>query len=521
MIYVDKTHYIVKCMSVGSKSFFLSRPHRFGKSLFLSMLQAYFEGKRELFEGLYIANHEEEIARRQRREPWEASPVLYLDFNAKDYEDLNTLKERMSAQLRELENRYDVKQEDTAPDDRFIHLIKTIYEQTGKQVVILIDEYDKPLLLTLEDPELNKANRSLLRAFYEVLKHCDRYICFAFLTGITKFSKMNLFGGANNLKDLSLLDKYDAICGFTEQELTDYFMPEIEKLAEAEKTTVDATRQRLKKEYDGYRFSREGEKVYNPFSLLNVLVDSTYNYYWFETATPFYLENYLRRTNIFVPDLDRDIKIGVQAVQDFRYNDKDSLIPLLYQSGYLTIKDVLGNGMILQLGYPNEEVRFGFLHELLPRYSNLTRINIDIEVLQLYEYLDTGNLAKVMELVKTILAGVQYGNIPKGEKGRPLREQYYQTVLYAVFRLLGVYSQTEVVCATGRIDMLVTTTHHVYIFEFKVNTQGSAQDAIGQIKENEYYHLVAQEGCPIHLVGVSFDEKTRNVGEWAEEVIQR
>ncbi len=519
-LYVDKTQYIEKLFSLG-RIFFLSRPHRFGKSLFLSTLKAYFEGKKELFQGLYIAAHEEEIARRQQREPWEASPVLYFDFNAKDYESHDTLKKRMNAQLRELEAHYEITKKDDDPDDRLIYLIKSIYEKTGKQVVILIDEYDKPLLLTLEDPELNKTNSDLLRAFFEVLKHCDRYIRFAMLTGITKFSKMNLFSGANNLKDISLLDNYAAICGFTEQELADYFMPEIERLAQAENTSVEATRQRLKKEYDGYCFSRKGEKVYNPFSLLNVLSDSVYSYYWFETATPSYLENYLRRTNIFVPDLDRDIKIGVQAVQDFRYNDKDSLIPLLYQSGYLTIKGVLGNGMILQLGYPNEEVRFGFLHELLPRYSHLTRINIDIEVLQLYEYLDTGNLAKVMELVRTLLAGVQYGNIPKGEKRRPLREQYYQTVLYAVFRLLGVYSQTEVVCATGRIDMLVTTTHHVYIFEFKVNTQGSAQDAIMQIKENEYYHLVAQEGCPIHLVGVSFDEKARNVGEWAEEVIHR
>ena len=523
-VYVDKTQYIEKLLLLG-EYFFLSRPHRFGKSLFLSTLQAYFEGKKELFDGLYIAEHEEEIARRQLREPWEASPVLYFDLNAEHFSHgFEVLENCLETSLVALEKRYGSEGVAKTLPGRFKAVIERAYEQTGKQVVILIDEYDKPLLLTLEDPELNKANRDLLRAFYEVLKHCDRYIRFAFLTGITKFSKMNLFSGANNLKDISLLDNYAAICGFTEEELTDNFMPEIERLAQAENTSVEATRQRLKKEYDGYCFSRKGkndEKVYNPFSLLNVLSDSVYSYYWFETATPFYLENYLKRTNIFVPDLDRDIKIGVQAVQDFRYNDKDSLIPLLYQSGYLTIKDVLGNGMILQLGYPNEEVRFGFLHELLPRYSNLTRINIDIEVLQLYEYLDTGNLAKVMELVKTLLAGVQYGNIPKGEKGRPLREQYYQTVLYAVFRLLGVYSQTEVVCATGRIDMLVTTTHHVYIFEFKVNTQGSAQDAIGQIKENEYYHLVAQEGCPIHLVGVSFDEKTRNVGEWAEEVIQR
>ena len=518
-IYVDKTLYIEKLLSLG-RFFFLSRPHRFGKSLFLSTLQAYFEGRKNLFEGLYIADHEAELARRQQREPWEASPVLYFDLNAEHFsQGFEVLENCLEVPLSAMEKRYGNEGVAKTLSGRFKAVIERAYRQTGKRVVILIDEYDKPLLETINDPELNDTNRLLLKAFYEVLKHCDEYIRFAFLTGVTKFSKTNLFSGANNLKDISLLDNYDAICGFTEQELTDNFMPEIERLALAENTTVEATRQRLKKEYDGYCFSRKGENVYNPFSLLNVLADSTYNYYWFETATPSYLVNYLKRTHLFVPDLDKDIKVGVQAVQDFRYNDHDSLIPLLFQSGYLTIKGVLGNGMIVQLGYPNEEVRFGFLHELLPLYSSFTRINIDIEVLKLYEFFDAGNLTKVMKHVVTFLAGVRYGNIPKGEKGRPLREQYYQTVLYAVFRLLGVYAQTEVVCATGQIDMLVVTTHHVYIFEFKVNTQGTAQDAIAQIKEKEYFRLVAPEGRTLHLVGVSFDEKSRNVGEWKEEIL--
>ncbi len=517
-LYVDKTQYIEKLQALGNV-FFLSRPHRFGKSLFLSTLKAYFEGKKELFQGLYIAAHEEEIARRQQREPWEASPVLYFDFNAKDYESHDTLKKRMNAQLRELEAHYEITKKDDDPDDRLIYLIKNIYEQTGKQVVILIDEYDKPILLTLEAPELNKTNSDLLRAFYEVLKHCDSYIRFAFLTGITKFSKMNLFSGANNLKDLSLLDKYDAICGFTEQELADYFMPEIERLAQAENTSVEATRQRLKKEYDGYCFSRKGEKVYNPFSLLNVLSDSVYSYYWFETATPSYLVNYLRNTQIFMPDLEEELLLDEGSLQDFRYNDEDSVIPLLFQSGYLTIQKYLSEEQIYQLGYPNEEVRFGFLQELLPLYVNIRRDDVRATVLKLYRTLQSGDIAGAMKHISAILAGIIYGNIPSGEQGRPLREQYYQSVLYAVFRLLGIHAQAEVVCATGRIDMLVTTRQHVYIFEFKVDTHGSAQDAIDQIKDREYFHTVRAEGRPVHLVGVSFDEKARNIGEWKEEVL--
>ena len=516
-LYVDKTQYIEKLFLLG-RIFFLSRPHRFGKSLFLSTLKAYFEGKKELFEGLYIAEREEKIARWQKREPWEASPILYFDFNAKDYESRDTLLRRLMIQLAEVEQRYKVKKEGEDPEDRFICLIKALYQKTGKQVVILIDEYDKPLLETVDDEVLNKEIRSLLKAFYEVLKQCDHYIRFAFLTGITKFSKTTLFSGVNNLIDITLLDNYDAICGFTDEELAAYFTPEIEKLAEAENTTVEETRATLKKKYDGYCFSRKGMRVYNPFSLLRVLANSEYDYYWFETATPSYLVNYLKRMQIFMPDLETELLLDSSALQDFRYNDDDSVIPLLFQSGYLTIQKYLPDAQLYQLGYPNEEVRFGFLQELLPLYVSIRRDNIRATVLKLYRALQSGDLAGAMEQISVILAGILYGNIPNGEEGRPLREQYYQSVLYAVFRLLGVYAQAEVVCATGRIDMLVSTPNHVYIFEFKVDTQGTAQDAIDQIKDRDYFRSVCASGRPVHLVGVSFDEKTRNVGEWKEEV---
>ena len=518
-LYVDKTSYIYTLAYAGFKHTFLSRPHRFGKSLFLSTLKAYFEGKKELFEGLYIAEHEEEIARWQKREPWAASPVLYFDLNAKDYFTSKSLHERLSLQLDFLETQFGIKSEHNAPDDRFIYLIRMVYQTTQKQVVILIDEYDKPLLETVDDEALNESNRSLLKAFYEVIKQCDPYIRFTFLTGITKFSKTTLFSGVNNLKDITLLNDYEAICGFTEEELTTYFSSEIEKLAEAENSTVAETRATLKKKYDGYCFSRKEVRVYNPFSLLNVLADSTYDYYWFETATPSYLVNYLKRTQVFMPDLEDELLLDSGALQDFRYNDEDSVIPLLFQSGYLTIQRYLPDAQLYQLGYPNEEVRFGFLQELLPLYVNIRRDNIRATVLKLYRALLSGDLAGAMEQVSEILAGIIYGNIPNSEKGRPLREQYYQSVLYAVFRLLGIHAQAEVVCATGRIDMLVLTSRHVYIFEFKVNTQGTAQDAINQIKDREYFRSVSAAGRPVHLVGISFDEKTRNVGEWKEEVL--
>ena len=517
-LYVDKTQYIEKLFSLG-RIFFLSRPHRFGKSLFLSMLKAYFEGKKELFEGLYIAAREEEIAHRERREPWEASPVLYFDFNATNYSSPESLSSLLEQQVKKWETVYKVKGESLAPERRFVDLIEGLYRKEGKQVVILIDEYDKPLLETVTNEELNSAIRAQLKAFYEVLKQCDEYIRFAFLTGITKFSKTTLFSGVNNLIDITLLDDYAAICGFTEAEL-DQFAPEVEQLAKQNKSTVEKTRARLKKEYDGYCFAEDGVHVYNPYSLLKVLATSKYKHYWFENATPSYLVNYLKRTQVFMPDLETDLKLDESAIQDFRYNDDDSVIPLLFQSGYLTIKKYSPQTQLFLLGYPNEEVRYGFLRELLPLYSSLKRENIRATVEELYEYFNEGNLAAAMVRIEEILAGILYGNIPNGEEGRPLREQYYQSVLYAVFRLLGIRAQAEVVCATGRIDMLVTTRKHVYIFEFKVNTQGSAQDAIDQIKERGYLKKIRATKRPIHLVGVSFDEKTRNVGEWKEEVLR-
>ena len=520
-LYVDKTPYLAKLVS-RYKAFLLCRPHRFGKSLFLSTLKAYFEGKKELFAGLYIEQAEATIARQQNREPWEKHPVLHLELNAEYFSSLAVLENCLATHLAKWEKKYGEDGVAVTPAGRFRAVVQRAYEQTGKQVVILIDEYDKPLLETVLDEALNEAIRSQLKAFFEVLKQCDRYICFALLTGVTKFSKINLFSGANQLMDISLSDEYAAICGFTEQELKQHLTPEIESLAAAQKSSVEKTLETLKKKYDGYCFASSGEHVYNPFSLLNVLANSSYGYYWFETATPTYLVNYIKRKQEFIPEFDKDLSIGVNAVQDFRYNDDDAIVPLLFQSGYLTIKKYLTSANLLRLGYPNEEVRFGFLEELIPHYSSrLTRTNIEPTIWDLYEWLNSGNLVDTMKLVEEVLAGILYGNIPNNETGRPLREQYYQSVLYAVFRLLGLHAQSEVVCASGRIDMIVSTRKHIYLFEFKVTTEGSAEDAIAQIKERGYLKKIRATKRPIHLVGVSFDEKSRNVKEWKEEVVEK
>ena len=522
LLYIDKTEYLAQLVISGFKSVFLSRPHRFGKSLFLSTLKSYFEGKKELFKGLYIEQVEPTLAQQLNREPWEISPVFHLELNAETFSTPDILVNCLETHLAAWEQLYGNDGVAKTPSGRFRSVIERAYKATKKQVVILIDEYDKPLLETVNDEALNASNRIQLKAFYEVLKQCDPYIRFALLTGITKFSKTTLFSGVNNLVDITLLNDYANICGFTEKELTQYLTPEIQRLAALQDESVEQTRATLKKEYDGYCFSRRGGKVYNPYSLLNVLVKGEYDYYWFETATPSYLVNYLKRTRVYVPSLDSDLKLGLNAIQDFRYNDRDSVIPLLFQAGYLTIKEYLKEAKLFRLGYPNEEVRFGFLEELLPLYTSfITRVNIEPTIWDLYELFDCANLEGVMEQIKEILAGILYGNIPNDESGRPLREQYYQSVLYAVFRLLGLHAQAEVFCASGRIDMVVKTEHHLYIFEFKVTVQGTAQDAIEQIKAKGYVKIFATDDRPIHLVGVSFDEKTRNIGEWKEEIANR
>ena len=517
-LYVDKTQYIEKLFSLG-RIFFLSRPHRFGKSLFLSTLRAYFEGRKELFEGLYIAAREEEIARWEGREPWEESPVFYIELNAEKFSSLEVVENCLDAHLAVWEARYGSDGVSKTLAGRFWNVIRRAYEQTKQQVVILVDEYDKPLLETVNDEELNFEIRALLKAFYEVLKKCDSYIRFAFLTGITKFSKTTLFSGVNNLIDITLQDEYAAICGFTETEL-DLFAPEIERLAEKQKSTVKKTRARLKKEYDGYSFSRRGERIYNPFSLLRVLANREYDYYWFESATPTYVVNYIVRNQYDVPNLEKGVEVDVDDVQNFRYGER-STVSLLFQSGYLTIKKFFPQMRTFLLGFPNEEVRYGFMKSLLPIYSHIEDSEVGSLARSVYRALLAGNLAEVMHWVESVLARIQYGNLPSDEAGRPpMREYYYQSVLYVFFYLIGMHVQVEEICATGRIDMVVRTTKRIYIFEFKVMTSGSAQDAIEQIKSHAYLKKFARTKRPIHLVGVSFDEKTRNIGEWKEEVLR-
>ena len=513
-LYVDKTEYLFRLVNNG-KVYFLSRPRRFGKSLFLSTLAAYFLGQKELFKDLYLEKAEEEQARFEQRAAWEVYPVLYLDFNVGKYTDSGALNERLHIMLCAEESVYGIspsKEEQPFFASRFEKFLKIVYQQTGKQVVILVDEYDKPLLQTMGvNEELNEHYRNTLKAFYSVIKTCDQYIRFAFLTGVTKFSKISIFSDLNNLEDISLRNDYAGICGITEQELEQNFEPEIEALSIAEGLTRSKTLAALKKQYDGYLFAKAGVNVYNPFSLLSAFKAKDFGSYWFSTGTPTFLVNYLKEAHYFIPDLDGKVELNESGLDTYRAVTENAL-PILFQSGYLTIIGYIKEARLYKLGFPNDEVRYGFLENLLPAYSSLPLGDTGKSVWQFVQDIREGKVDSFMERMRSIIAGIPYDNFT--EENMKLREQNYQTAVYLVFALMGQFVQTEVHCSTGRADCVVTTADSIYLFEFKLTGNGSAEDALNQIKEKEYAAKYQVDGKKIVLIGSSFDEKTRTIKEW-------
>ena len=515
-LYVDKTKYIAQLVASG-RVYFLSRPRRFGKSLFLSTLAAYFLGKKELFTGLYLEKAEEEQAAQENRTPWQAYPVLYLDFNTGQYDTRESLISRIELFLSPLEKKYSIPSVQGDLAQRFEEVIKQIYDKTHIQVVILVDEYDKPLLQTMGgNEELNEQYRNTLKAFYSAIKTCDEYIRFAFLTGVTKFSKISIFSDLNNLRDISLEKHYAGICGITQTELETNFQPEIQALAAEEKVTYQQTVASLKKWYDGYCFAPTGEGMYNPFSLLNAFAKVRFGSYWFETGTPTFLVNYLKEAHYYIPDLDGNVELDEDGLQTYRAVAQD-VLPILFQAGYLTIKKYISDLRLYRLGFPNNEVRYGFLHNLLPAYSDVPFGQTGVWVGRFVQDIRKGNVNEFMERMQSIIAGIPYDDFPK-EKLK-LREQNYQTAVYLVFALMGQFVQTEVHCGTGRADAVVTTADSVYIFEFKLSSNGSAEDAINQIKEQNYAAKYKVDGKKIVLIGAGFDEATRTIRDWKVELL--
>ena len=510
-LYVDKTEYLFRLVQSG-RVYFLSRPRRFGKSLFLSTLAAYFLGQKELFKGLYLEQAEKVQASHEGRAAWEEYPVLYLDFNTKNYSDEQALTAILNAHLRDWEEAFMLEQREEAPDGRLKDLIQRIHRKTGKQVVILVDEYDKPLLQTMGvNEELNERYRNALKAFYSVIKTCDEYIRFAFLTGVTKFSKISIFSDLNNLRDISMEKQYAGICGITQAELEANFQPEIQALASEQDLTYQQTLAELKQWYDGYLFHPAGEGMYNPYSVLSALAKREIKSYWFSTGTPTFLVNYLKEAHYFIPDLDGNVELNESGLETYRAVTENAL-PILFQSGYLTIIGYIKEARLYKLGFPNDEVRYGFLENLLPAYSSLPLGDTGKSVWQFVQDIREGKVDSFMERMRSIIAGIPYDNFT--EENMKLREQNYQTAVYLVFALMGQFVQTEVHCSTGRADCVVTTADSIYLFEFKLTGNGSAEDALNQIKEKEYAAKYLTDGKKIVLVGSSFDEKTRTIKEW-------
>ena len=513
-LYVDKTHFLFKLVC-SNRVYFLSRPRRFGKSLFLSTLKAYFLGQKELFKGLYLEKAEEKRAEIEKTDAWIEYPVLYMDFNIGRYDEPHSLKSHLNIILTQFEDIYGAREQEEEPAQRFAGIVQRAFQKTGKQVVILVDEYDKPLLQTMGvNGALNEEFRNTLKAFYSVTKTCDEYIRFAFLTGVTKFSKVSIFSDLNNLQDISMLNNYAEICGLTQGEVETTFKPEIERLAKTTNNSYEKMLEELKKRYDGYKFSVLGEQVYNPFSILNVLNAGELKNYWFATGTPTFLVNYLKDAHYNVPDLDGKVELNEAGIEMYRADAKNPL-PILFQAGYLTIKEYIAEANMYRLGFPNDEVRYGFLENLLPSYSSLRSDETGVSVWEFVKDVRAGNVDSFMERMQAIIAGVPYDNLP-GDKLK-LREQNYQTAVYLIFKLMGQFVQGEIHCAKGRADCIVHTKDTIYIFEFKLMSVGSADDAIAQIKAKGYASQFKADGKKIILVGSSFDEAERTIGEWKVE----
>lgn len=496
-LYVDKTAAMYQLISSG-RYYFLSRPRRFGKSLLLSTIKAYFLGKRHLFKGLAVEQLEND---------WAAYPVLHLDLNTGSYGSYEGLCDVLSYHFSEWERQYGVERITDDLSLRFRNLITSISRQTGSRVVILVDEYDKPLLYALDDEALQERFRQLLKAVYSVLKTCDEYIKFAFLTGVTKFSRVSIFSDLNNLQDISLDERYAAICGITSQEIKGVMMPYVEAFAEKEGLSKEKMLDSLREMYDGYHFSKElSVDIYNPFSLLNALDKQSMDNYWFESGTPSFLLTMLQNYNYHLQDFS-EAEIVAQSLSG-KENIANEPTALFYQTGYLTIKGFDKEFGNYRLGFPNREVEKSFMNYLLPQYMRVDENKSAFFIERFVNDLRTGAIDSFMNRMKVMFAGTPYDLIKD-------LENHYQNVVFIVSKLLGYIVEAEYKTSNGRIDMTVRTKEYLYLFEFKFDH--SAEEALNQINEKEYLlPFSLNDQVPIKI-GVSFSSKTNNIEEYLVE----
>lgn len=492
-VYVDKTRQVYELVQGGS-CYFLSRPRRFGKSLLLSTLEAYFQGKKHLFEGLAIEKLEKE---------WTVHPVLHLDLNAKPFTKLQDLYDLLNAQLYLYEQEYESVAIDTSIEGRFRALIRAAKLKTGRNVVVLVDEYDKPMLQAIGNEELQTEFRNALKAFYGVLKSADGDLRFAMLTGVTRFSKVSVFSDLNNLEDISMMPQYHDICGISEKELHATFDAEVGKLAQANGQTKEEAYLELKRRYDGYHFCANTPGMYNPFSVLLTLKNANYGSYWFSTGTPTYLVELMKEVNLNPADLT-GYEAGASEL-DCIQAKVDNPIAVLYQSGYLTIKGYDKDVRLYSLDFPNEEVKEGFVNFLMPYYTPISDTESPAFIGKFVREVKAGKVDDFMRRLKALMADTPYELI------RDL-ENHYQNVMYIITKLMGLYIQAEYRTSRGRIDLLIGTDKYVYIIELKLD--GSAEEALAQINAKDYALPFSVDGREVVKIGANVTSETRNLERW-------
>jgi hypothetical protein len=503
--YVDKTALVYQLANSTTHNF-LSRPRRFGKSLLVSTLAAYFRGDKELFDGLAMEELETE---------WTPHPVIVFDFvNAKVDGQLENVEKHIDSKLSALEEIWGKDSTELTSGLRFAGIIKRAYEKTGQRVVLLFDEYDAFLTQTLNDPELNERVKNALKPVFSAVKGSDQFLRFSLLTGITKFSKLSLFSDVNNLYDISMDQNFATLCGITQEELEENFEPEINDLADRQGNTYEETLEKLKTEYNGYLFHIDGPSVYNPFSTINVLNKLAFSDYWFESGSPSLLINQLPNLDVGAFKLEDDVQISENKIQDYRPDAPDP-IPLFFQSGYLTIKDYDPFRRTYILGYPNNEVRRGFTENLYDYYATLTPKSTSYSFIKFGDDLEDGEISTFIDRLTSYFAAYPYDTTGSYE------ERDFQGIIYTLFTLLGHVAYVEKRNNLGRADVIVELRNYIYIFELKVDQkgkpEGKVEEGLAQIEERGYavpFEKDPEDDRPICKVAIVFDLENRNIKAW-------
>lgn len=495
MLYIDKTAYIYNIAASG-KYFFLGRPRRFGKSLLVSTMQSYFEGKKQLFRGLAIEKLESE---------WTEYPVLHFDMSGGKHMDAEQFEQYLGYRLDEEEKKWGITKPVNGANNRLIELINKAYDKTGKQVVVLVDEYDAPMLDVVHETDCLDKLRNTMRNFYSPLKYCEPKLRFVFLTGITKFSQMSIFSELNNIKNISMDNEYAAICGITEEEMLTQMSDDIDALAQAQGIGREEAISKLKDNYDGYHFSAKSPDMFNPYSLLNCFADNEFNDYWFSSGTPTYLLNMMRKYEVMPTDVITRVEADASEF-DAPTENMTTIMPLLYQSGYITIKDYNRAYNYYTLDVPNKEVKVGLTKALIPSYVTRNTLATTNTARRIAQALDKRDMDGALRLLQTFL-----GTIPYCENTN--YEGHYQQLLFVVFSLLTDFLvDVEVHTPNGRVDIVLLTRTDLYLIELKLNK--TAQEAIRQIDLKDYRQRFALCGKPVTKVGINFDAEKKTIGNW-------